>query len=66
MTTPEEIIAQQRDVIEGYKSLVQAQDTSKETLYKFLEAIHASLLLNDPVMTENAAKHLGKLLESKK
>jgi len=68
MTTQltEEIISKQQELIEGYKLVLDAHKTSKETLYKFLETIHNSLKLNDPQATANAIKHLGMLLESRK
>jgi hypothetical protein len=62
----QDIIIKQQEVIEGYKTLLEAQKNSKEALYNLLGVIHTSLKTNDPQMTEVAIKHLGKLLESKK
>jgi hypothetical protein len=64
--TQSDIISKQQELIEGYKLVLEAHKTSKETLYKFLETIHNSLKLNDPEATANAIKHLGMLLESRK
>jgi flagellar capping protein FliD len=61
-----EIITKQQELIESYKLVLDTYKTSKETLYKFLETIYASLQMNDPVVTENAINHLGKLLEGRK
>lgn len=64
--TESDIIAKQQELIEGYKVVLDAHNKSKETLYKFLETIYNSLLINDPVITANSIKHLGKLLENRK
>lgn len=66
MTTMQEIITQQQELIEGYKAVLDSHKHSKETLYKLLEVIYASLQMNDPQITQNAIKHLGKLLEGRK
>ncbi len=66
MTTIEEIVEQQQQVIEQYRLVVESHKDSKEKLYKFLETLLDTLKINTPEATALAVKHLTLLVEEKK
>ena len=63
MTTIEEIVKQQQEVIEQYRVVLDAHKDSKEKLYKFLETILQTLEINSPDATALAIKHLTILVK---
>lgn len=66
MTTLKEIIQQQQELIEQYRTVVNAHGEAQEKLYQYINKIHKLLLTNDPVSKEVAINHLGKLAEKAK
>ena len=61
MTTLEEIVQQQQELIEQYRTVVNAHGEAQEKLYQYINKIHKLLLTNDPVSKEVAIDHIGKL-----
>jgi hypothetical protein len=61
MTTLEEIIQQQQELIEQYRVVVKTHGEAQEKLYQYINQIHKLLLTNDPVSKEVAIDHIGKL-----
>ena len=45
MTTPQEIIQQQQELIEQYRVVVNAHGEAQEKLYQYINKIHSSYLL---------------------
>jgi len=61
MTTLEEIIQQQQELIEQYRVVVKTHGEAQEKLYQYINQIYKLLLTNDPASKEVAIDHIGKL-----
>jgi hypothetical protein len=61
MTTQEEIIKQQQELIKGYKKVMDAYTNSHDRLYEYISRIHELLLTEDPVAVETAMTHIKRL-----
>ena len=61
MTTSEEIIQQQQELIEQYRVVANTYKDAQVKLYKYINELHKLLLTNDPVSKEVAIDHIGKL-----
>jgi hypothetical protein len=65
MTTIEEVVKQQQEVIEQYRVVLDCHKSSKEKLYQFLETIVETLEINSPDATALAIKHLTILVKER-
>ena len=63
MTTSEEIIQQQQELIAQYSSTLKAYKDAQETLYNYINKLHKLLITNDPKAMQIAIEHIGKLAE---
>lgn len=63
MTTSEEIIKQQQELIAQYSSTLAAYKDAQETLYNYISELHKLLITNDPKAMQMAIEHIGKLAE---
>lgn len=63
MTTSEEIIQQQQELIAQYSSTLGAYKDAQETLYNYISELHKLLITNDPKAMQMAIEHMGKLAE---
>lgn len=63
MTTSEEIIQQQQELIAQYSSTLKAYKDAQETLYDYINKLHKLLITNDPQSMQIAIEHIGKLAE---
>ena len=63
MTTSEEIIQQQQELIAQYSSTLGAYKDAQETLYDYISELHKLLITNDPKAMQMAIEHIGKLAE---
>ena len=66
MTTSEEIINQQQELIEQYRVVVETHKDAQIKLYKYINELHKLLLTNDPKAMQMAIEHIGKLAEKAK
>jgi len=63
MTTPQEIIQQQQELIEQYRVVANTYKDAQVKLYKYINELHKLLLTNDPKAMQMAVQHIGKLAE---
>ena len=63
MTTSEEIIQQQQELIAQYSSTLGAYKDAQETLYNYISELHKLLITNDPKAMQIAIDQIGKLAE---
>lgn len=63
MTTSQEIIKQQQELIEQYRLVTNTYKDSQDKLYDYINQIHKLLLTEDPIAAKTAMAHLGKLAE---
>lgn len=66
MTTQEEIIKQQQELIEQYRLVANTYKDSQDKLYDYINQIYKLLLTKDPIATKTAMSHLSKLAEKAK
>ena len=66
MTTPQEIIKQQQELIEQYRLVANTYKDSQDKLYDYINQIYKLLLTKDPIAAKTAMAHLGKLAEKAK
>jgi len=66
MTTPQEIIQQQQELIEQYKAVVDAHTDAQQKLYNYINELHKLLVTKDPKSMQMAIEYIGKLAEKAK
>lgn len=66
MTTTQEIIQQQQELIEQYRIIMNTYKDSQDKLYEYINQIYQLLTTKDPIATKTAMAHLGKLAEKAK
>ena len=66
MTTQEEIIKQQQELITQYRLVMNTYKDSQDKLYEYINQIYQLLTTKDPIATKTAIAHLSKLAEKAK
>ncbi len=66
MTTTQEIIQQQQEIIEQYRVVANTYKDSQDKLYEYINQIHQLLTTKDPIAIKTAMAHLSKLAEKAK